>query len=142
MASKVKNLLRAAQIAEARQDCSAAERCYRAAITADPRDGVPYASLGYLALRAARYAPVYEYALRGRQIDPNLVVRYGESAELAQAQGRISGALNAWQRALALQPGDARFLVEIAEALLHLGRSSSAEAAHDAASRAPKDARI
>ena len=129
-------------MAEERQDYAAAEQFYRQAIAADPSDAESYAALGFLALRARRH-PVYrELSLTANKINPRLVLRYVQRAEAAKAQRRMVDAAEAWQRALALQPDNAGLLIEVAEALLDLGRNGAAEAAQDAAARVPNNSKI
>lgn len=136
------DLFRAGQAAERGGRLAEAERLYRAVLAADPAHAEALAALGFLALRGGRADLSRSFLAKACALEPGLARRQARAAEALAREQRWPETAQAWQRTLALQPGDPAALIGLAEALSALGRAEAAEAAADAAARAPRDARL
>jgi protein O-GlcNAc transferase len=99
-------------------DLAGAERLYREAAAADPRDARPLLGLGTLAARAGRMAEASEFFARACGLAPdNAEAHVLHGVALLEA-GRHADAALALERALALAPGHiaARFRLGVARA--------------------------
>ncbi len=135
-------LFRSGQAAERTGRLDEAERLYRAVLAAEPNHAETHAALGFLALRAGRFDLSRSFLAKARQLAPDLFARQCRAAEGMARERRWSEAADAWQRALALQPGQPAALIGLAEALAQLGVGEAARAAGDAAASAPGDVQI
>ncbi|HXV23930.1 MAG TPA: sulfotransferase [Alphaproteobacteria bacterium] len=135
-------LFRSGQAAEQAGRLAEAEGFYRAVLAAEPNHAQAHAALGFLALRGGRPDLSRGFLARARQLAPDLYGRQRQAAETMARERRWLEAVDHWQRALALQPGQPAALIGLAEALAGLGVGEAARAAEDAATSAPGDARI
>ncbi len=136
------DVFRAGQAAERGGRLAEAERLYRAVLAADPAHAEAHAALGFLALRGGRADLSRSFLAKARALEPGLARRQAQAAEALAREKRWPEAAESWQRTLAFEPGDPATLIGLAEALSALGRVEAAEAAADAAARAPREARL
>jgi tetratricopeptide (TPR) repeat protein len=142
MPPTAKQRFEAAQAAEQGGRLAEAEQLYRGVLKLAPAHAEAHAALGFLALRGGRADLSQSFLAKARALEPRLGDRFTRKAEALARERRWAEAADAWQRALAIHPGDAGALIGLAEALSTLGRAEAVQAAEDAAARAPDHAAL
>lgn len=114
--------------AEAQGDVTGALRAYQAAADADPESPEIWTRLGALRCREALSVALPELA-RAEAADPSFGPLHRERARCLLAHGRVTEALAASRRAVALDPEDLEASLVYASALERAGRSEEARLA-------------
>ncbi len=96
-------------------------------ITGGKSDAVLYNALAKAALAGKDSAGAEAYFLKARQADPDYLQTYYNTAILKLSEGRQEAALEQYNLALGVAPGDARALVASAIVLEAMGQDSAAE---------------
>jgi tetratricopeptide (TPR) repeat protein len=129
-----KSLCNLAQQASAVGRDDYAERLLQRAVTEAPGDGWTWQQLSTAYRRCGKLAEAEVAAERALQFDPTVVARTGR-AEVLKAQGRYGEALEAYDEATRLFPGDVVARTGRAEVLKAQGRYGEALEAYDEATR-------
>ncbi len=98
-----------------------AERLYRLACAADPRNARAFHLLGVVAHQLGR-ADAAELVGRGLALDPNIAEAHNDHGVILAAQGRLDAAAASFAQAVALKPDYGEALASLGAALHRLGR--------------------
>jgi tetratricopeptide (TPR) repeat protein len=120
-------------------DLAAAEANYRSALRLVPDSQIALLGLGVLlnqTRRPAEAEPLLRAAARNTARSPSWQAKVARSLGLAlDLQGKTEEALQAWQRAIALDPTNAEAHSELNALLYRMGRTQEFLASYDAAAR-------
>lgn len=107
-------------------DSAGAERWFREAAAAAPRDAEPRGALGDLLLETGRTAEAVMALRHADALEPGQPHRLAALAEAQAADGDDSGAAETCERWLAIRPGSVSARIGLAESLVRLGRREAA----------------
>lgn len=95
---------------------------YRRALDLDPTLGKAHVNLGTLLARSGDLAAARRHLEQGVALDPLSAIGFVNLGDLCQVQGRAQDALDAYSRALAVEPDHIHALEGVALMLYELGR--------------------
>ncbi|MES2015537.1 MAG: XrtA/PEP-CTERM system TPR-repeat protein PrsT [Pseudomonadota bacterium] len=119
--------MRLAQVSVAQKQYPAALTALHKALALEPDLLEARITLVNLLVQLERYGEALDVAAIAQKRQPDAAAGYKLEGDVLSAQGKHGGALNAYERALALQPRGP-FLVQVTAALHQLGRAADAEA--------------